>query len=62
VLCTDFVLSVEWPLGDKPMLRRPLQDVSRGSLVVINSGSKLILGTAGLLLFCLTFSPLYWFP
>ncbi len=51
------MLSIGWPLGDIILLSRPLQDVSRGSLVEI----RVILGTAGQLLVYLAFSPLFSF-
>jgi hypothetical protein len=35
----SFVLSVGWPLDDIPVLHRPLQAVSRGSLIVISNCS-----------------------
>jgi hypothetical protein len=38
------VFSVGWPLGDIILLSRPLQNVSRGSLVEISVGSGLFWG------------------
>jgi hypothetical protein len=43
-MCTRCVLSVGWPLGDIILLSRPLQNVSKGSLVDISSGSGLFWG------------------
>ena len=43
-MCTRCVLSVGWPLGVIRLLSRPLQDVSRGSLVDISSCSGLLWG------------------
>jgi hypothetical protein len=46
VMCRvlSLVLSVGWPLGVVRLLSRPLQEVSRGSLVDISSCSGLLWG------------------
>jgi hypothetical protein len=43
-VCTRSVLSVGWPLGVIRLLSRPLQNVSKGSLVDNSSGSGLFWG------------------
>jgi hypothetical protein len=53
------VLSVGWPLGDIRLLSRPLQNVSTGSLSRYQQLWRIIVGTAGQLLVCLAFSPLF---
>ncbi len=60
-MCTRSVLSVGLPLGVIRLLSRPLQDVSRGSLVDISSCSGLLWGQQAYLSCVLLFLRFYRF-